>query len=102
LISKVQNCEYCWKLEDINLSFNRITSTKQIYECMGNVKRLQLRANGLKSTEGLERLFSLESLDLTENSINNYEEMYRLKNLPLLTEIWFRRNPISLMHDYRM
>lgn len=102
LLTKIENCDYLWHLEELNLSFNRIASTEQVFYNLGNVRRLQLRSNLLQSTEGLEKLYSLEFLDLSDNLLRTFDEILRLKDLPLLEEIWFKGNPISAHIDYRV
>lgn len=72
IITKIDHFQYCYKLSRLNLSYNRIQSTTNIFEYLGNLKELNLRNNLLISTEGLEKLFAIETLDLSDNNIARY------------------------------
>jgi hypothetical protein len=63
---------------------------------------LNLRANRLSSIAGIERLFSLERLDLRDNKISDPTELARLTGLPEIREIWVAGNPFTKTHsNYR-
>lgn len=53
-IERIENLQFCYSLEILNLSVNKITSVENTGEILGNLKVLILKGNGLKSTEGLE------------------------------------------------
>lgn len=64
---------------------------------------LKLRSNRLRSLAGIERLLSLERLDLSDNKITDPEEAARLTGLPNLREIWVKHNPFTRTHsNYRV
>jgi Leucine-rich repeat (LRR) protein len=56
----------------------------------------------LRSTEGLEKLYSLEQLDLSNNRLTEYEEVSRIAALPCLTTIKLYGNPIAKLQKYRI
>ncbi|KAL6068924.1 LKB1 serine/threonine kinase interacting protein 1 [Balamuthia mandrillaris] len=101
-IFKIENLQYCIELEYLNLGFNKISSTFQINHVIGSLKFLILRDNILKSTLGLERILSLEKLDLCDNLIEDFEEIERLNCLPLLEGLWTKGNPIDAKPNYRL
>lgn len=64
---------------------------------------LNLRANRLVSIAGVERLLSLERLDLRENKISDPIEAARLTGIPNIREIWILGNPLVKTHNnYRI
>ena len=54
----------------IDLSFNMITEFECAHAKMGNVKTLILASNKLSSLHGLEKLYSLETLNVSNNLIS--------------------------------
>ena len=51
------------------MSFNEIRHVRTIHLVVGNVRKLALANNQLESTEGLESLYALEELDVSNNLI---------------------------------
>ena len=67
------------------------------------ISALNLRSNRLSSIAGIERLFSLERLDIRENKIFDPTEMARLTRLPDMREIYVLGNPVVRLHgNYRV
>ena len=67
------------------------------------ITALNLRANRLTSIAGVERLLSLERLDLRENRIQDPTELARLTGIPNIYEIWVLKNPFIKTHsNYRV
>ncbi|KAI4237719.1 MAG: hypothetical protein LQ349_001626 [Xanthoria aureola] len=63
---------------------------------------LNLRANRLGSIVGVEKLLSLDRLDLRENRLGDPTELARLTGLPDFREVWVAQNPFTRSHgDYR-
>lgn len=93
---------FCSSLFEIDLSFNHIASTSHINEVIGNVKYLNLRTNKLAKTKGLNKLYALERLDLSDNLITALEEITRLRELPFLRILSVDGNPVCLNRDYRI
>ena len=66
------------------------------------ITALNLRANRLASIAGIERLLSLERLDLRDNRIQDPTEVARLTGSPNIHEIWVVCNPFVKTHsNYR-
>ncbi|KAI1980629.1 hypothetical protein LOZ53_006106 [Ophidiomyces ophidiicola] len=91
-------------LRSLNLSNCMIDSLHSISRNpLPAITALNLRANRLRSIAGVERLLSLERLDLRENNIPDPTEMARLTAIPYLREIWVAGNPFTKTHpDYRI
>ena len=67
------------------------------------ITALNLRANRLVSIAGVERLLSLERLDLRDNRLQDPTELARLTGIPDIHEIWVLRNPFVKSHsNYRV
>lgn len=67
------------------------------------ITALNLRANRLASIAGIERLLSLERLDLRDNRLQDPTEAARLTGIPNIREIWVLGNPFLKTHsNYRI
>ncbi|KAK2765327.1 hypothetical protein FQN54_008171 [Arachnomyces sp. PD_36] len=67
------------------------------------ITALNLRGNRLRSIAGIERLLSLERLDLRDNNLTDPTEIARLTGIPYIREIWVSGNPFTKTHsNYRV
>lgn len=67
------------------------------------VSTINLKANRLRSLAGVERLLSLEQLNIQDNKLSDPMELARLTCIPNLKRIWVKRNPFTKAHtDYRV
>ena len=67
------------------------------------ITALNLRSNRLASLAGVERLFSLERLDLRDNRLSDPTEIARLTGIPDIREIWVLSNPfVKAYSNYRV
>ncbi|KAI4093923.1 MAG: hypothetical protein LQ348_000647 [Seirophora lacunosa] len=88
-------------LRALNLSNCMIGSLQSlIRNPLPAITSLNLRANRLVSIAGVERLLSLERLDLRENKIGDPTELARLTGLPEFREVWVAQNPFTSMRSY--
>ena len=94
-IQEIRNLASCFRLEFLNLSFNSIDSVQHLNETLGNLRVLILKKNLLRRTEGLEKLYALEMLDLSYNQIGDFTEVERIGKLPLLQDLLLEGNPIQ-------
>ena len=70
---------------------------------MPAIVSLNLRNNRLVSIAGIERLLSLQRLDLRENRLQDPMELARLTSIPKIREIWVLQNAFVKTHgDYRL
>ena len=64
---------------------------------------LNLRSNRLQSLAGIDRLFSLERVDVRENKIIDPMELARLTGIPDIRDIFVVGNPLTKLHsNYRI
>jgi hypothetical protein len=91
-------------LRSLNLSNCMIESLHSLAKCpLPAITALNLRANRMSSIAGVERLLSLERLDLRENKIREPTEAARLTGIPNIREIWIIGNPLIKTHPtYRV
>lgn len=67
------------------------------------ITTLKLRTNRLQSLAGIERLPSLENLNVQDNKLSDPDESARLAQLPNLRRLWIRHNPLTKRFpDYRV
>lgn len=78
----------------LNLSDNMIDSVLGIYDALPAIRSLNLAANRLESLCGLERLKTLEQVDLRTNLVEDVGEVGRLAMLPRISHVWIDGNPI--------
>ncbi|KAJ5688686.1 hypothetical protein N7462_003078 [Penicillium macrosclerotiorum] len=91
-------------LRALNLSHCMIDSLHSLSRNpLPAITALNLRGNRLRSLAGIERLLSLERLDLRDNNLMDPTEMARLTSLPEIREIWVSGNPFVKTHsNYRV
>lgn len=91
-------------LRALNLSHCMIDSLHSLSRNpLPAITALNLRGNRLVSLAGIERLLSLERLDLRDNGVIDPIEMARLTGLPEIREIWVSGNPFVKTHSsYRV
>ncbi|KAH8700585.1 hypothetical protein BGW36DRAFT_357241 [Talaromyces proteolyticus] len=86
-------------LRALNLSNCMIDSLRSIARNpLPAITALNLRGNRLSSLAGIERLLSLERLDLRDNNLTDPTEIARLTGLPEIREIWVSGNPFTKTH----
>ena len=80
-------------LQSLNMSDNVITSVRSAPSVLGNVQTLNLARNRIDCLVGLERVKGLQRVDVRGNAIEQWEEVGRLADLPLLKEVYWESNP---------
>eukprot|EP00768_Dysnectes_brevis_P005447 gnl/Dysnectes_brevis/3937_a5130_391.p1 GENE.gnl/Dysnectes_brevis/3937_a5130_391~~gnl/Dysnectes_brevis/3937_a5130_391.p1 ORF type:complete len:1551 (-),score=260.81 gnl/Dysnectes_brevis/3937_a5130_391:1996-6387(-) len=100
-IVQIANLDCCQSLLQLDLGMNHITSIPNLKGHVGNLKALGLRANKITELGGLIDLKSLNALDLSANLIASRDVLEKLRNLPVLSELWLNDNPVSLASGYR-
>ncbi|KAL8882638.1 MAG: hypothetical protein Q9198_000400 [Flavoplaca austrocitrina] len=90
-------------LRALNLSNCMIGSLQSLLRSpLPAITVLNLRGNRLGSIVGVEKLLSLDRLDLRENRLGDPTELARLTGLPDFREVWVAQNPFTKSHgDYR-
>ncbi|KIW02660.1 hypothetical protein, variant [Verruconis gallopava] len=91
-------------LRALNLSHCMIDSVRSLGKNpLPAITALNLRGNRLTSLAGIERLLSLERIDLRENQMTDPAEIARLTGIPNMTDVYVKYNPFTRSYaDYRI
>lgn len=92
----------CYNLKHLNLSHNRIRVLSNLERVLGNIIDINLSFNNIQSLDGVDKLFSLQKLNVSNNFIDDFEEIKYLVKLPCLESLWLEDNPISMNPSYRI
>nr|CAG8602432.1 10402_t:CDS:2 [Entrophospora candida] len=95
LIAIPSGLSQLYNLQYLNLSNNMIETITGIYKILGNVTKLDLRNNRIENLCGLERLYSLEYVDVRENQLTDWAEATRMTELPEMKQIYVDGNPFT-------
>ncbi|KAK4507299.1 hypothetical protein PRZ48_001034 [Zasmidium cellare] len=92
------------QLRALNLSNCMIESLSSLSRSpLPAITTLNLRSNRLLSLAGIQRLFSLERVDLRENRMHDPAELARLTGIPDIVDIYVMKNPFTRTHsNYRV
>ncbi|XP_028792133.1 uncharacterized protein LOC114747928 isoform X2 [Neltuma alba] len=99
--AKVDNLRKCTKLKHLDLGFNHLRTIAPFNEVSFHIVKLVLRNNALTTLRGIEKLKSLEGLDVSYNIISNFSELQFLTGLPVLQSLWLEGNPLCCARWYR-
>lgn len=91
-------------LRALNLSNCMIESLSSLLKNpLPAITTLNLRSNRLLSLAGIERLYSLERLDLRDNRLHDPTELARLTGIPDIADLYVIKNPFTKTHsEYRV
>lgn len=91
------------RLSSLDLSNCMIESLHSLSKSpLPAITTLKLRSNRLTSLAGIERLLSLENLNVQDNKILDPMEVARLTGLPNMHRIYVKRNPLTRRSDHRI
>ena len=91
-------------LRALNLSDCMIDSLNSLVQSpLPAITTLNLRSNRLKTLSGIEKLYSMERIDVRDNWIRDPTELARLTSLPNIVDIYVAKNPFTRTHsNYRI
>ncbi|RMD39913.1 hypothetical protein DV735_g5214, partial [Chaetothyriales sp. CBS 134920] len=92
------------RLVSVDLSNCMIESLQSLTRSpLPAITTLKLRGNRLKSLAGVERLLSLEKLDVQDNKLTDPTEAARLTGLPNFRRLWMKHNKLTRTYsDWRV
>ncbi|CAG8674440.1 13725_t:CDS:2, partial [Acaulospora morrowiae] len=103
LIAVPSGLSQLFNLQHLSLNSNMIETVTGIYQILNNITRLDLRNNRIENLCGLERLWSLEHVDVRENRLNDWEEVKRMTDLHGIKHIYVEGNPFTKFQpNYRV
>ena len=82
------------RLERLDLSYNFLTTMKGAFTMLGSIEVLILTGNRIRNSQGLEKVYSLKTLRLDLNDMADLGDVVGLANLPELTHLSLRGNPL--------
>lgn len=90
-------------LRSLDVSRNKIETLHSLLQNpIPGISTLNLRGNRLSTIAGIDRLPSLERVDLRDNKLKDPMEIARLSTAPNFVEIWVAENNFTRTHaDYR-
>ncbi|GJQ76218.1 hypothetical protein Trydic_g1959 [Trypoxylus dichotomus] len=91
-LSKIKRLN-CWGSELVDVS---------ILRRMPSVEVLALSINSIESLEDFQYCKNLEELYIRQNNIRDLNEVYYLKDLPNLKNLWLGENPCANVEGYRL
>jgi hypothetical protein len=102
-ICHIVHLQDCIDLRVLDLSHNRIRILSNLERVVGGLRCLSLVGNQIRSIDGLQKIYSLERVDITDNDIDDFAEVQHLCRLPNLSAVLLRGNPIAAEEQsYRM
>ncbi|GFS06975.1 nischarin [Elysia marginata] len=109
LIESIQNLQWLSQLTYLDLSHNKIRHLDSLHTKLGNLKCLLISHNCLENlheislapSTGFAKLFSLQTLDISHNSIAKIEELWFVSQLPCIEDLIVTGNAVTNSLDYR-
>ena len=95
-ITDIVHFQDCSRLNILDLSYNNISVLSNISRVLGNISSLYISHNQIQSLHGIDKLYSLRTLDVSNNLIDDFNELKYLTKLPCLEFLHLIGNPISL------
>ncbi|CDW57589.1 nischarin [Trichuris trichiura] len=100
-LTEICNLQHLPFLRELNLSNNRIEKVDNWHCKLGNVKKIWLTNNKVRSLKGFSRLYSLEFLDIRDNQLTHLRHVWPLGQLPCLKELVLSGNGVENGVDAR-
>lgn len=101
-IRDIVDLSFLTKLNYLYMSNNLLTSCDNLHLKLGNIKLIDFSQNSIKSLQGFEKIYSLETLNISCNKISDINEIRYLGDLPCLENLIITANPVATIIDYRI
>lgn len=87
-------------LRALNLSNCMIDSISSLsHSPLPAITTLNLRSNRIQTLSGIERLYSLERIDVRDNKLRDPAELARLTGIPDIVDVYVAKNPFTRTHS---
>ncbi|OQR86584.1 nischarin-like [Achlya hypogyna] len=100
-LTSLNHLENCAQLGHVNVSNNAFTHLDGAHRYLGNVTSLVMHHNRLSLVKGIEKMYGLQSLDLSHNDLRSLTDVAPLAALPLLTNVTLLGNDVLEDAEYR-
>lgn len=94
LIERIQPIGGMTRLRVLSLARNNLSKIENLEGVASTLEQLWVSYNNISSLCGLERLKGLRVLCIANNRIKKWDEIEKLRSLPLLAEVVLKGNPI--------
>jgi Leucine rich repeat len=98
----IMHLQDCYNLQYLNLSHNRIRCLSNSERVLGNILSLNLSNNAIQCLDGIDKIYSLQFLDVSSNIIDDFSEVQYLNKLPNLEGVRMEDNPIASHPTFRL
>ena len=95
-----EGLEKCHNLMVINLSYNLVNNLRSIKNVVPSVLKLSLKKNAMNEQTNIETFPNVKFLKLSRNDISSYQEILKLSKLKNLKGLSLYKNPIELDEAY--
>jgi hypothetical protein len=100
-LTDIDNLGNLCNLTNLDVSNNSIKHINDWHLKLGNITYLDLSQNQIKNLSGLWKLYSLVSLNLSSNLIDEFKQIDYLSKLPNLRNLGLNGNPLAQSTEYR-
>ena len=101
-ITCVENLQSLSNLSILELSSNKIEEIADLNTKLGQITRLDLDNNKIRSLAGCSKLYSLVELNVSSNKINDMDNVLPVSKLPCLESLNLQGNHVTTVVDYRL
>ena len=101
-ISAVENLESLTQLCTLELSTNSLENLSDLHTKLGQISRLDLSNNKIKSLVSCSKLYSLTELNVSGNKIDDLDNVLPVSMLPNLEALNLQGNHVTTVVDYRI
>ena len=101
-IKNIENLETLSNLSVLEVSDNKLEEIEALHTKLGQVTRLDLANNKIRSLVGCSKLYSLVHLNAASNKINDLDYVLPASKLPCLESLNLQGNHITTVVDYRL
>ena len=101
-VARVENLSQLTRLSVLELADNNVCEAADLNAKLGQVERIDLSHNKLKSLSGFSRLYSLRHLNVAANRIKDLDSVRPVSGLPCLESLNLQGNVVTTIVDYRL
>lgn len=101
-VSEIENLSELPQLSVLELADNEVSDISELNVKLGQVARIDLSHNKVKTLSGFSKLYSLRHLNVSANRIKDLDSVYHVSGLPCLESLNLQGNKATTVVDYRL